>query len=189
MRGAGGGENVFAGAGAGIDKPACAQVIKSGAVEVLARALRVGSERAAAIRAFLPLKTKPLEVFEHGLNKFIAAARGIEVLAAQHQGAGMGARPLLGNPEGSRVAKMEQPGGRRRQTAPIGSWGWQRSGRVCGEGGGGVGHSKSSRLKCQPGPLNQLKQRADPGSRLVCAFREPSHPGNPRATAVFRVMI
>ncbi len=63
VRGGGGGLEVFAGTVAGVDEIAGAKFFEGGGVKRLSFALRVGTEGAANVGAFLPLETKPAEVF------------------------------------------------------------------------------------------------------------------------------
>ena len=79
----------------------------------------VGAERAAAIRPFLPFQTKPVQIFEHGRNKFRFATGTIQVLVAQDKDAAASVGSLLRGPECSGVTEMEKAGGRGREPAAI----------------------------------------------------------------------
>ena len=89
MRGAGGGPDVLARAGAGIDETAGAEFLQRRGVERPAFTLGIGGARAAAIRPFLPLKTEPSQVFDHGVHEFQLEARGIQVFDSQLHPAGL----------------------------------------------------------------------------------------------------
>jgi hypothetical protein len=119
MRSAYGGLDVLARAGAGIDGAGSEQTVKRGAIERDARALKVGSEPTAAVRAFLPLEAEPAKVFEHGGSEFRPATIGVEVFVAENELAGVFARALLRDPKRAGMAEMQKTGGRRREAAAI----------------------------------------------------------------------
>src|SRR6185503_6843942 len=95
------------------------ELFESGAIEGKAFTLRVGSEWAAAVRTFLPSKSEPLEVFEHGRDELRFASRAIQVFVAEYQYAVTSEDTLLRGPESSCVAKMQKAGGRGGKTAAI----------------------------------------------------------------------
>ena len=105
--------DVLARAGAGIDVAGGAELVQGVEMKLATFGLIVGSERAAAIRAFLPVETEPFEVFIHGRVKFRAATGDVEVFVAQDKDAVLSACALLGDPERARVAEMQIAGGRR----------------------------------------------------------------------------
>ena len=61
-----------------------------------------------------------LVVLEHGIHEIQPEALGVEVVVAQDQRAAGGARPLRGDPEGARVAQVQEPGGRGREASAVG---------------------------------------------------------------------
>ena len=96
-----------------------AQLFESSDVEFAPFTLRVGAERAAAIRPFLPFQTKPVQIFEHGRNKFRFATGTIQVLVAQDKGAAAGDCTLLGGPECPGMTEMKKTCGGGRETAAV----------------------------------------------------------------------
>ena len=84
-------------------------------------ALSVRTDCATAVGSFLPLKTEPAQVFGHRLDKFLLAARAVEVFVAQHERAADFLRALLGNPKSARVTEMQITGRRGGETAAIGT--------------------------------------------------------------------
>ena len=62
-----------------------------------------------------------MQIFEHGLAEMRLRALGIKILVAQDQRAAGCNRALLRDPEGARVAQVQEAGGRGSQPAPIGA--------------------------------------------------------------------
>ncbi len=111
--------NVFPRTGAGIDVARVTESLESGQVQMRAFGLIVGTKRAAAIGAFLPLEAEPFEVFVHGGHEFQTATGGIEVFVAQNENAVLGAGVFLGSPKRSRVPEVKIAGGRGSNPAAI----------------------------------------------------------------------
>src|SRR5690349_16929085 len=106
MRCAGGGGDVLAGAGAGINEAASAQFLQGCSIMGEALTLIVGREWPSAIRAFAPIKSEPAQVFQHCGDKFRFAAGAVQVFVAQNQSAAASAGAFLGNPESSGVSQV-----------------------------------------------------------------------------------
>jgi len=68
--------------------------------------LRVGGVGSTQVRAFLPFKSKPPQVFEHGINEFRFAPRIVQIFITQHKHTSMSADTLLRGPECSGMTKM-----------------------------------------------------------------------------------
>jgi len=116
---------VFARAGAGINQAGGAELLEGGKVTRAALTLGIGGEGAATVGTFMPLKTKPAEVFEHGGNEFRPGTGGVEVFVAEDKGSGVGDGALLGGPKGAGVAEMQQAGGRGSEASAVrlsGDW-------------------------------------------------------------------
>ena len=120
VRGAGGFEDVAAGAVARIDEAGGVEFFEDGAVERAAGLLVVGRVRAADVGAFLPGEAEPAEVGEHGVDEIEAEAGGVEVVVAEDERAVGEAGAFGGDPEGAGVPKMQIPGGRGGEAAAIG---------------------------------------------------------------------
>lgn len=119
VRGADSGLEVFARAGAGIHEASLFQSGDGVAVERVALALIVGCERAADVRAFLPIEAEPAEVFEHGGDELHFAAGVVDVFVAEDEDAAVGPGAFQHGPESSRVAEMEIAGWRRGNPAAV----------------------------------------------------------------------
>ena len=113
------GGEIFARAAAGIDESAFEELLPRRAIDVLALALRVGRERSADVWAFVPADSKLMQIFDCGFCVEVAAAVGIEVFHAHHQGAVRCAGSLGGGEEGARVAYVQVAGGRRGEAASV----------------------------------------------------------------------
>jgi hypothetical protein len=68
--------------------------------------LLVRAKVAADIRAFLPTKTKPAEVFEHRGDKLRAAPVAVEVFVAKDELAAVLLGTDLGGPESAGVSEV-----------------------------------------------------------------------------------
>ena len=119
VRRGGGGLDVLARAGAGVETAGGAELGESITIERQAFALGIGSERAATIGAFLPVETEPAQVFEHGGGEFGLGARGVEVFVAEDEDAVLGLGALLGGPKSFGMAEVKIAGGRRSETAAV----------------------------------------------------------------------
>ena len=115
--------DVFARTGAGINEAAQVKLLERRPVERKAFALLVGRKWATHVRSFLPVESKPVEVFEHGADELRLGARGVEILVAQDECAPVFARTFLGGPESQCVAEMEEARGRGREASAIGDAG------------------------------------------------------------------
>jgi len=104
VRGLGALGEVVAAAGARIDGPGGEQAVEGFAVGVETRGLGEHGR--------LPLDAEPGKILQHGVDELRLRALGIEVLVAQQQLPAGGPGALVGDPEGCRVAEMQQPGGR-----------------------------------------------------------------------------
>ena len=119
VRRAGGGLDVLARAGAGINEISGAQFFQRGAVKIHPLALVVRRKWPADVRAFAPFKTEPAQVFKHRVHKFHFEARGVQIFVAQNQIAAVRARAFLRGPERPRMAEMQMARRRRRKPAAI----------------------------------------------------------------------
>src|SRR6185437_10168563 len=119
MRRARGGLKILSRTNAWINESARLQFLASLAIQRIALALIIGSERPADIRPFLPFEAEPAQVFEHGRDESRFAARAVQVVVAQYQCAAGGARALLGDPERPRMPDMQQPCRRGRDASAI----------------------------------------------------------------------
>jgi len=82
MRRLEGAEDVLARADARINEPAGAKLVECDKVIFPSFTLRVRTEGATAVRAFLPVETEPGEVFKHRRNELRFAAGAIEVFVS-----------------------------------------------------------------------------------------------------------
>jgi hypothetical protein len=106
-------EDIAARAGAGKDGSGGMELGEGGAVK---------RETLALVDDGLgPREAEPTQVFEHGGDEIEAEADGVEIVVAQEQGAAGGAGAFGGDPESARVAEVEVAGGRRGETAEVGS--------------------------------------------------------------------
>ena len=80
----------------------------------------VEREAVALAELGVPGEAEPVEVFAHGGGELGAGALGVEVFVAEIERAVGGAGALVGDPEGARVAEMEQAGGRGGETTDVG---------------------------------------------------------------------
>ncbi len=119
VRCGGGGEDVFAGAGAGVNQAGIAQLLERAFVDKASFTLVVGCEGAAAIGTFLPLEAEPAQVLEHGGDELRLASREVQVFVAQDQAASSGLCALLRDPECARVAEVQVAGRGRREAAAV----------------------------------------------------------------------
>ena len=120
--------DIFARASAGIDEISGAQFLQRGAVKIHPFTLVVWRKRAANIRPFAPLKTKPVQICEHRIHKLHLETRGVQILVPQNQDAATGAGALLRRPECSRVTEVQIARRRWREPAPVwrtGSCNWR----------------------------------------------------------------
>src|SRR5437879_5860613 len=107
MRRLQGADHVLSRADARVNQAALAQFFQCVQIKRSTFALRVGAERAAAIRSFLPVEPEPFEIFKHGRNKVRLAPARIEVFIAKDKNATALAGSSLSNPKGPRVAQMQ----------------------------------------------------------------------------------
>ena len=70
--------------------------------------LRIRCVRSAAVRAFLPMNAKPLQISDHGVDEFRLRPLRVEVFVAQNEGPGVRSGSLRRDPEGSGMAEMKQ---------------------------------------------------------------------------------
>ncbi len=133
VRRAGGHLNILARTDAWIDESAGAEFLQRGKVGLLPLTLRVRPECPAAIGPFLPLKTEPTQVLEHGGDKVRFHALSIQIFVAQHQHAAPCLGPLLRCPESPCVAQVQVARRRRGEAAAI------RCGAGCHVSGAGSG--------------------------------------------------
>ncbi len=85
-------------------------------------ALCIRAVRAAAVGAFSPAESQPVEVFDHGLGELGAGALGVEIFVAQDEGAVVVEGTLGCHRKGAGMADVEQTGGRRGETAAVALW-------------------------------------------------------------------
>ncbi len=111
---------ILAGTFAGIDGAGVEELLPGGEIEVAALALRVGSEGAADVGAFLPADSEPAQVFDHGLLEVGAGAMRIEIFVAKDEGAVCGETALIRGEESARVSQVEEACGRGGYAAAIG---------------------------------------------------------------------
>ncbi len=124
MRRVGGSGEFAAAALAGVDGPGRPQRVPSGAIARVTEALEIGSDRTGPgctrlLWALLPGDAQPAEVFEQGSRELRTGAVWVQVLDAQHQGAPGLLRALGGDPEGARMSKVKQAGGRGGQPPSV----------------------------------------------------------------------
>src|SRR5215469_6188429 len=142
---------IFARAAARIDEAAVAEFAPRVDIEIAPLALHVRTKSSAGIGPFLPGQAEPAQILEHGVNEFGPGALKIQILVAKNKFAACGAGPLVGHPEGSRVAEMKVSGRRRSEAAAIAAvssqhsafspraflfaitafWGWRRLRAEC----------------------------------------------------------
>src|SRR6185295_386983 len=96
--------HILPGAGARIDETTFAETGEGLAVKRHPFALAVRPKRSPAIRPFLPMKSEPPQIFQHGRHEFRLATRGIEILVAQYQHPAVPPRPFLRVPECPRMS-------------------------------------------------------------------------------------
>jgi hypothetical protein len=77
-------------------------------VKLCSLALIVRPERPSAIRTLGPLKTKPVQIIEHGLNEGGFAAGDVQIFISKDQRALVLTGAFLRGPERPRVAEMQQ---------------------------------------------------------------------------------
>jgi len=116
--GGGGGFDVAAGVGAGIDEPGCFELPPDVEIPGGPLALGVGAEGAAEVGALGPGEAEPAEVFEGGGGVFGPAAGAVEVLDPHHEPGGAG--PFGGDGEGAGVAHVEKAGRRGGEASATG---------------------------------------------------------------------
>ena len=112
-------QNILTRAGARINKARIAQAMKFGAVQFDAFALVVRCVRSVDVRAFIPRKTEPFQVFDKSGDEFRTRPGPIEIVIAKNQLAVGSAGALLSDPESPRVAEMEKAGGRRGESSAL----------------------------------------------------------------------
>src|SRR5215467_1763611 len=100
MRRGQGALQVFARAGAGIDKAAVAQPAPGFQIKIAPTALVVWAEGAADVWTFVPVEPQPAQIVEHCSNKFLPAALEVEILIAEDELAAGGPGSPPGRPEG-----------------------------------------------------------------------------------------
>ena len=82
-------------------------------------ALRIRTNRPAAVRPLNPRNPQPPKIVDHRVHELIPAALRIQIFIAQDQlPAVLGGTPRR-NPKSPRVPHMQQPGGRRREPPAI----------------------------------------------------------------------
>jgi hypothetical protein len=86
---------------------------------IAALALRIRAECPTNIRPFVPTDAEPVEVIEHRIGEIRFGALRIQILIAQNQGSGGIARSDVRDPEGARVAEVQQAGWRGRDASAI----------------------------------------------------------------------
>ena len=111
---------VLARAVAGIDASGIAQLAPGIEVEIAPGALRIGRERPANVRSFLPANAEPAQVFHHRPRKLQLGALRVKVFVAKYQRAAIGLRALECGPEGAGVPDVQQSRRRGRQPSAIG---------------------------------------------------------------------
>ena len=82
-------------------------------------ALRIRTQRPATVRTLDPVDAQPVKILDHGKYELGAAALGIQIFVAENQVAAMLGRALSGLPKRAGMAKVEQTGGRRRETPAV----------------------------------------------------------------------
>jgi hypothetical protein len=112
-------EQIAPGALARVNPPARAQAFEPVEMPSSSLALQIGSKRAATIRAFLPLKPKPAEIFYQGVVELRSASGSVNILHPQYETSPGLAGTFLGNPEGPRMPKVEKPGGGGSDAAAV----------------------------------------------------------------------
>src|ERR1035437_10088778 len=106
-------------AAAGIDPAANPKLLKSCLVEGVSLALFVRPKMAAAIMAFLPLKTQPAQILQHRFGKSHLGSNRVDIIAAQNQNPLSLHGPLLGRPESAGVTDVQVARRGGRQSATI----------------------------------------------------------------------
>ena len=81
--------------------------------------LIVRREWAADIRAFLPVKTKPMQILDHRRDKIEMPSCRIEVVVAQNQFSPGRPGAFLRDPKRTRMTEVKIPGGRGREPPPV----------------------------------------------------------------------
>lgn len=119
MRGLECAQDVLSGAAAGIEPASGLELFKSCLVEGSSLALFVWPKRAAAIRAFLPAKTQPAQVFKHRFGKSHLCPNRVDIIATQDQNTLSLRGPLVSRPEGASVADVQVARWRGCQSATI----------------------------------------------------------------------
>ena len=112
MRGGRRGEDVPAGAPAGIDQPGGLQALRRGAVA--RESLALGNHRP------VPGEAEPGQILKEGRHILRAAAVAIEIVVAQEEAASGAAGPGGRGPKRARMAQMEVAGGRGGEAAAVG---------------------------------------------------------------------
>jgi hypothetical protein len=110
---------VFARAAARVEPPPGVQAAPRVPVKTLPLALGIRLEGTTHIRPFLPLEPQPTQIFKHGLTKMLLRALRVKVLIAQDKNAARRDRPLLRQPKCTRVAEVQEAGGRGSQAAAV----------------------------------------------------------------------
>lgn len=82
-------------------------------------ALRVRTNRSAAVGTFLPGDAQPVQVVDHGIDEFWTTALGIEIFVAENQRSTAFPCSLGGDPECPRVADVEEAGGGRSDPTTV----------------------------------------------------------------------
>jgi hypothetical protein len=89
--------------------------------------LHIRRKRSANVRSFIPMQSKPAQIFDNGVPKFRRATIMIEIFDTEDQLSAVLVRAFLRPPESNGVAEMKITRGRRSNAATIGNFRFQIS--------------------------------------------------------------
>jgi len=115
--------NILSRTNARINPSVLSKLFERGDVMRAALALNIWSKWSTAIGTFLPVESKPFQIFDHRIGELCLATRAIEVFVAQDERSRALPSALMGRPECPGVAEVQITGWRRsKATAVLRRW-------------------------------------------------------------------